>query len=150
MAVLESRLERSSPEYGENRTYMEGLIAELRERIAQVRQGGGEAAIARHRSRDKLLARERIEHLCDPETPFLEFSPLAAWDMYDGDAPSAGIITGIGVVEGQECLIIANDATVKGGTYFPMTVKKHLRAQEIAEQNAMPCIYLVEIGRAHV
>ncbi|HLJ80640.1 MAG TPA: carboxyl transferase domain-containing protein [Ktedonobacterales bacterium] len=148
MAVLESRLDHSSPEYTENRTYMEGLTAELRKRIAQVGQGGGEAAIARHRSRNKLLARERIEHLCDPDTPFLEFNPLAAWDMYEGDAPSAGIVTGIGVVEGQECLIIANDATVKGGTYFPMTVKKHLRAQEIAEQNALPCIYLVDSGGA--
>ena len=111
-------------------------------------EGGGAEAIAKHRERDKLLARERIETLCDPETPFLEFNPLAAWEMYDDEAPSAGIVTGIGVVEGQECVIVANDATVKGGTYFPMTVKKHLRAQEIAEQNDLPCIYLVDSGGA--
>jgi acetyl-CoA carboxylase carboxyltransferase component len=148
MAVLESRINRSAPEYLENRAYFEGLVAELRARIAQARQGGGEAAIARHRSREKLLPRERIERLADPDTPFLEFNPLAAWEMYDGEAPAAGIVTGIGVVEGQECVIIANDATVKGGTYFPVTVKKHLRAQEIAEQNGLPCIYLVDSGGA--
>ncbi|MGZ3602119.1 MAG: carboxyl transferase domain-containing protein [Ktedonobacterales bacterium] len=148
MAVIESRIDHSSTEYVENRGYFEGLVAELRQRIEQVKQGGGEAAIAKHRAREKLLARERIELLCDPDTPFLEFNPLAAWDMYDGDAPAAGIVTGIGVVEGQECVIIANDATVKGGTYFPMTVKKHLRAQEIAEQNHLPCIYLVDSGGA--
>ncbi len=115
-----------------------------------MQQGGGANAIARHRKRNKLLARERIQLLCDPDTPFLEFSPLAAWDMYNNDAPSAGIVTGIGVVEGQECIIVANDATVKGGTYFPMTVKKHLRAQEIAEQNHLPCIYLVDSGGANL
>ncbi|HKS68962.1 MAG TPA: carboxyl transferase domain-containing protein, partial [Ktedonobacterales bacterium] len=112
------------------------------------KRGGGEDAIAKHRTRNKLLARERIETLCDPDTPFLEFNQLAAWDMYDGEAPSAGIVTGIGVVEGQECVIVANEATVKGGTYFPMTVKKHLRAQEIAEQNGLPCVYLVDSGGA--
>jgi acetyl-CoA carboxylase carboxyltransferase component len=148
MAVIESRINTSSPEYQENVTYFTGLVAELRERIALVAQGGGEAAIERHRARNKLLARERIERLCDPDTPFLEFNPLAAWEMYDGEAPSAGIVTGIGVIEGQECVIIANDATVKGGTYFPMTVKKHLRAQEIAEQNELPCVYLVDSGGA--
>ena len=113
-----------------------------------VQQGGGAEAVAKHRKRNKLLARERIQLLCDPNTPFMELSPLAAWDMYDNDAPSAGIVTGIGVVEGQECVIVANDATVKGGTYYPMTVKKHLRAQEIAEQNHLPCIYLVDSGGA--
>ncbi|HKV85543.1 MAG TPA: carboxyl transferase domain-containing protein [Ktedonobacterales bacterium] len=148
MATIESRIDRSSSAYQENHAYFEGLIAELRERIALVKQGGGEDAIAKHRSRDKLLARERIEQLCDPDTPFLEFNPLAAWGMYKGDAPSAGIVTGIGVIEGQECVIVANDATVKGGTYYPITVKKHLRAQEIAEQNELPCVYLVDSGGA--
>src|SRR5258708_7753982 len=120
MAIMESRIDRSSAEYQENRTYFEELVVELRQHIEQVREGGGEAAIARQRAREKLLAGERIAMLCDPETPFLEFNSLAAWEMYDGDAPAAGIVTGIGVVEGQECVIIANDATVKGGTYFPM------------------------------
>src|SRR5207244_198026 len=123
-------------------------LALLRERIQLVQQGGGEDAIAKHRKRNKLLARERIQLLCDPDTPFLELSPLGAWDMYNNEAPSAGIVTGIGLVEGQECIIVANDATVKGGTYYPMTVKKHLRAQEIAEQNHLPCIYLVDSGGA--
>jgi acetyl-CoA carboxylase carboxyltransferase component len=150
MAVIESHVDRSHPDFQENGAYCEGLVAELRERVEQVKQGGGEAAIARHRSRDKLLARERIEMLCDPDTPFLECNPLAAWEMYDGEAPSAGIVTGIGMVEGQECVIVANDATVKGGTYFPITVKKHLRAQEIAEQNNLPCIYLVDSGGAYL
>ncbi len=148
MAIIESRLDRSSADYQENYAYFTELTTELRERIAKARAGGGESAIAKHRARGKLLARERIERLCDPDTPFLEFNPLAAWEMYDGDAPSAGIVTGIGVIEGQECVIVANDATVKGGTYFPMTVKKHLRAQEIGEQNHLPCVYLVDSGGA--
>jgi acetyl-CoA carboxylase carboxyltransferase component len=124
------------------------LVAELRERLVQVRAGGGEAAVARHRARGKLLARERIDLLVDPGSPFLELSPLAAWDMYDGEAPSAGIVTGIGVVGGREVAIVANDATVKGGTYFPMTVKKHLRLQEVAAENRLPCVYLVDSGGA--
>jgi acetyl-CoA carboxylase carboxyltransferase component len=148
MAVLESRVERNSAEYQENCAAMEGLVAELRERIAQVKQGGGADAIAKHRKRGKMLARERIERLCDPDTPFIEFNPLAAWGMYHDEAPAAGIVTGIGVIEGQECLLVANDATVKGGTYFPITVKKHLRAQEIGEQNRLPCVYLVDSGGA--
>ena len=148
MAVIESRVDRNSPEYQENYSYFTGLVEELRQRTEQIHHGGGERAIAKHRARHKLLARERIELLCDPETPFLEFNPLAAGGMYHDEAPSAGIVTGIGVVEGQECVIIANDATVKGGAYFPMTVKKHLRAQEIAEQNHLPCIYLVDSGGA--
>jgi acetyl-CoA carboxylase carboxyltransferase component len=148
MAIIETRVDRSSSEFQENTRYFQQLLEQLNERVRQVQQGGGEDAIAKHRKRNKLLARERIELLCDPDTPFLEFSPLAAWDMYDNDAPSAGIVTGIGVVEGQECVIVANDATVKGGTYYPMTVKKHLRAQEIAEQNHLPCIYLVDSGGA--
>src|SRR5688500_18893402 len=127
---------------------MEALVAELRERPAHVARGGGEKAVDRHRSRGKMTARERVDRLVDPGSAFLEFSALAAWDMYEGQAPGAGIVTGIGVVEGQECVVVANDATVKGGTYFPMTVKKHLRAQEIAEQNNLPCLYLVDSGGA--
>ena len=127
---------------------MDQLVAELRERTAQVARGGGEKALEKHRSRGKLTARERIDRLLDPDTGFLELSALAAWDLYDGQAPGAGIVTGIGVIEGRECVLVANDATVKGGTYFPVTVKKHLRAQEIAEQNRLPCIYLVDSGGA--
>src|SRR5689334_22035796 len=127
---------------------MEELVAEVRERTAQVALGGGEKALEKHRSRGKLTARERIDRLLDPDTAFLELSALAAWEMYDGQAPGAGIVTGIGVIEGRECVLVANDATVKGGTYFPTTVKKHLRAQEIAEQNRLPCIYLVDSGGA--
>jgi acetyl-CoA carboxylase carboxyltransferase component len=127
---------------------MDRLVAELRERTAQVALGGGEKAVERHRSRGKLTARERIDRLVDPDSAFLELSALAAWGVYDDQAPSAGIVTGLGVVEGQECVIVANDATVKGGSYFPLTVKKHLRAQEIGEQNNLPCIYLVDSGGA--
>ncbi len=148
MGIIESRVDRGTPEFQENARSMQAQIDQLSKTIQVVQQGGGEVAIARHHKRNKLLARERIQLLCDPDTPFLELSPLAAWDMYDNDAPGAGIVTGIGLVEGQECVIIANDATVKGGTYYPMTVKKHLRAQEIAEQNHLPCIYLVDSGGA--
>src|ERR1700681_3676436 len=148
MGILVTHLDRNSPEFQESIHHFQQEIDQLSQRIQQVQLGGGEDAIARHRKRNKLLARERVQLLCAPDTPFLELSPLAAWDMYDNDAPSAGIVTGIGVVEGQECIIVANDATVKGGTYYPMTVKKHLRAQEIAEQNHLPCIYLVDSGGA--
>ena len=148
MAVLTSQLDRDAEEFAQRRERMEELVAELRERTAQVARGGGEKAIERHRSRGKLTARERIDRLVDPGTAFLELNALAAWEMYDGGAPSAGIVTGIGVVEGRECVIVANDATVKGGSYFPLTVKKHLRAQEVAEQNRLPCIYLVDSGGA--
>jgi acetyl-CoA carboxylase carboxyltransferase component len=148
MGIIETRIDRNSQEFQENTDYFQQLLDQLNERVRQVQQGGGEAAIAKHRKRNKLLARERIELLCDPDTPFLELSPLAAWNMYHNEAPSAGIVTGIGLVEGQECIIVANDATVKGGTYYPLTVKKHLRAQEIAEQNHLPCIYLVDSGGA--
>ena len=148
MALLTSQVERDSETFGRRRERMEALVAELQERTAVVARGGGEKAVERHRSRGKMTARERVDRLVDPGTAFLELSALAAWDLYDGQAPSAGIVTGIGVVEGQECVIVANDATVKGGTYFPLTVKKHLRAQEIAEQNRLPCIYLVDSGGA--
>ncbi|MBA2332084.1 MAG: methylcrotonoyl-CoA carboxylase, partial [Actinobacteria bacterium] len=127
---------------------MEALVTELRERSALVARGGGEKSIERHRSRGKLTARERIDRLLDPGSSFLELNTLAAWEHYDGTAPSAGIVTGIGVIEGRECVLVANDATVKGGTYFPLTVKKHLRAQEVAQQNRLPCIYLVDSGGA--
>jgi len=148
MAVIESQVDRQDAEFIANQRAFIELLEQLRARINQVKQGGGRRAIERHRQRGKLLARERIALLCDPGTPFLELSTLAAWDMYNNEAPSAGIVTGIGLVEGQECVIVANDATVKGGTYYPMTVKKHLRAQEIAEQNHLPCIYLVDSGGA--
>jgi 3-methylcrotonyl-CoA carboxylase beta subunit len=134
--------------FDRRRERMEGLVAELRERTALVAAGGGERAVERHRSRGKLTARERVDRLVDPGTAFLELSALAAWDLYGGDAPSAGIVTGIGVVEGRQCVIVANDATVKGGSYYPLTVKKHLRAQEVARQNRLPCLYLVDSGGA--
>ena len=127
---------------------MEALVAELRERTAQAARGGGDAAVERHRSRGKMTARERIDRLVDPGSALLELNALAAWEMYDGEAPSAGVVTGIGVVEGRQCVVVANDATVKGGSYFPLTVKKHLRAQEVAAQNRLPCIYLVDSGGA--
>src|SRR3989440_4407748 len=147
MALLQSRVERTD-DFARRQARLEALVEELRARTARVAAGGGERASDRHRSRGKLLARERIDRLVDPGTAFLELNALAAWDVYDGQAPSAGIVTGIGTVEGRECVIVANDATVKGGSYFPMTVKKHLRAQEIAEQNHLPCIYLVDSGGA--
>jgi acetyl-CoA carboxylase carboxyltransferase component len=146
--LLTSQVERESDLFARRRDRMTALVAELRERTAQVSAGGGEKSVERHRSRGKLTARERVDLLVDPDTAFLELSALAAWDVYEGQAPSAGIVTGIGMVEGRECVVVANDATVKGGTYFPLTVKKHLRAQEIAEQNRLPCIYLVDSGGA--
>ena len=122
----------------------------MKQRLGQARSGGGQAAVDLHRSRGKLLARERIDALVDTNTPFLELSPLAAWEMYDDEVVSAGIVTGIGVVHGKEVVIVANDATVKGGTYYPITVKKHLRAQEIALENHLPCICLVDSGGAYL
>jgi acetyl-CoA carboxylase carboxyltransferase component len=147
MVVLESGVQRDEL-FERRRERMEGLVAELRERSAEVAQGGGAKATERHRSRGKLTARERVDRLVDPGGAFLELNALAAWDVYDGQAPAAGIVTGVGVVEGRECVIVANDATVKGGSYFPLTVKKHLRAQEVAEQNRLPCLYLVDSGGA--
>jgi acetyl-CoA carboxylase carboxyltransferase component len=148
VALLDTRVGPASAEFAANRDHNLALLADLRVRLKQVRGGGGDEAVRRHRARGKLLARERIEHLIDPGTPFLEFSALAANGMYDDEAPSAGIVTGIGQVEGKQVAIVANDATVKGGTYYPMTVKKHLRLQEIAEQNHLPCVYLVDSGGA--
>jgi acetyl-CoA carboxylase carboxyltransferase component len=147
MAVLASQVARDET-FERRRGRMEELVVELRERTGQIATGGGEKAVERHRSRGKLTARERIDRLTDPGTAFLELSALAAWELYDGQAPAAGIVTGIGVVEGRQCVVVANDATVKGGSYFPLTVKKHLRAQEIALQNRLPCIYLVDSGGA--
>ena len=147
MTVLKTEVVRDEV-FERRRTEMETLVSELRERTALVARGGGEKALERHRSRGKLSARERIDRLVDPSTAFLELNALAAWEMYEGDAPAAGIVTGVGVVEGRQCVIVANDATVKGGSYFPLTVKKHLRAQEVAAQNRLPCVYLVDSGGA--
>jgi acetyl-CoA carboxylase carboxyltransferase component len=148
VALLTSRIERDPDTFEHRRALMAELVAKLRERSAEVARGGGERATERHRSRGKLTARERVDRILDPGSAFLELNALAAWELYDGQAPSAGIVTGIGVVEGQECVVVANDATVKGGTYFPLTVKKHLRAQEVAQQNRLPCLYLVDSGGA--
>jgi acetyl-CoA carboxylase carboxyltransferase component len=146
--VLESRVDPSSAEFHENKGRMDGLVAELREGLARARQGGGEEAGRRHREQGKLLARERLERLLDPGTPFLEIGALAGFGMHEGQAPAAGLVCGIGRVLGREVMVVANDATVKGGTYFPITVKKHLRAQEIALENRLPCLYLVDSGGA--
>ena len=147
MALLQSRVERTD-DFARRQVRLDALVGELRERTAAVAAGGGERARERHEARGKLLARDRIDRLVDPGSAFLELNALAALDVYDNQAPSAGIVTGVGIVEGRECVIVANDATVKGGTYFPLTVKKHLRAQEVAEQNRLPCIYLVDSGGA--
>jgi acetyl-CoA carboxylase carboxyltransferase component len=148
VTLLTTRVERDGDVFAARRRRMEELVAELRERSATVARGGGEQALERHRSRRKLTARQRIDRLLDPGTAFLELNALAAWELYEGQAPGAGIVTGVGVVEGRECVVVANDATVKGGSYFPLTVKKHLRAQEVAAQNRLPCIYLVDSGGA--
>jgi len=148
MTALPTQIDTGGDEFAANAEVMRGLAAELRERAALVALGGGERARRRHTDRGKLLARERIELLLDPGAPFLELSQFAAWQMYSGDVAAAGVITGVGRVEGAECMIVANDPTVKGGAYHPMTVKKHLRAQEIARENRLPCLYLVESGGA--
>jgi 3-methylcrotonyl-CoA carboxylase beta subunit len=148
MDALDTHLDPSSDDFKANAERMQGLVDELKQRLEVARQGGGEKYVARHREQGKVPPRERIAALLDPGTPFLELSPLAANGMYDDEAPAAGMITGVGRISGRECLIIANDATVKGGTYFPMTVKKHLRAQEVALQNNLPCVYLVDSGGA--
>jgi len=150
MPVIDSKLNPRSAEFVANAAAMQVLVDDLRAHCEKITFGGGEAAREKHTGRGKLLPRERINQLLDPGTAFLEFSQLAAFNMYDNAAPCAGIITGIGRVKGLECVIVCNDATVKGGTYYPMTVKKHLRAQEIAEQNHLPCIYLVDSGGANL
>jgi 3-methylcrotonyl-CoA carboxylase beta subunit len=148
MPVLESRIDPKSPEFRANADRLQALVADLGAQLDRAAEGGGEKARAKHTARGKLLPRERIRALLDPGSPFLELSPLAAHGMYDDAAPAAGLLTGIGRVHGQEIVVVANDATVKGGTYFPMTVKKHLRAQEVALENRLPCVYLVDSGGA--
>jgi len=148
MDQLESHIDTKSDDFTENHRRMTALVAEYRERLGRVQQGGGPKYVARHREQGKLPARERIEQLLDAGSPFLELSALAAWDLYDNEAPSAGVITGIGRVSGRDVMVVANDATVKGGTYLPLTVKKHLRAQDVALQNRLPCVYLVDSGGA--
>ncbi len=150
MAVIISNINSTSGEFRANQTAMRALIAELKQRRAMAADGGPPRARERHLARGKLLPRERVMALIDPGAPFLEISPLAAWGMYDDDIHAAGIITGIGRVNGRECVIVCNDSTIKGGTYYPMTVKKHLRAEEIARENRLPCIYLVDSGGANL
>src|SRR4249920_2938362 len=148
MTILSSQVDTRSDIFKRNAQAMRGLVDDLRRRTEQVRLGGGEESRKRHVARGKLLPRERVRSLLDPGSPFLELSPLAALDMYDNEAPGSGVITGVGRVSGVECVIVCNDATVKGGTYYPMTVKKHLRAQEVAMENRLPCLYLVDSGGA--
>src|SRR6266481_4374250 len=148
MERIESHIKTDSPEFQQNHKQMESAVAALRLKIEKAREGGQEEARRRHTDRGKLLPRERIKRLLDSGTPFLELSVLAANGMYDDDAPAAGIITGVGRIHGREVVVVANDATVKGGTYYPITVKKHLRAQTIAIENHLPCVYLVDSGGA--
>ncbi|NBS45867.1 MAG: methylcrotonoyl-CoA carboxylase [Betaproteobacteria bacterium] len=150
MSVLESRLNTRSDEFQANAAAMQAMVDDLQQQVARAAVGGGESSRARHVARGKLLPRDRVQMLLDPGTPFLEMSPLAAHGMYNGDAPGAGVITGVGRVSGVDCVIVCNDATIKGGTYYPVTVKKHLRAQEVALNNRLPCIYLVDSGGANL
>src|SRR5262245_14621865 len=148
MELLESHLDVSSDEFKENAAHHRALANELKQKLAATQTGGGPDLVARHQSRGKLFVRDRIERLLDPGTAFLELSPLAANGLYDGEAPCAGLVTGIGTIHGRHVMVVANDATVKGGTYYPLTVKKHVRAQEIALENRLPCVYLVDSGGA--
>ncbi|MGH8161319.1 MAG: carboxyl transferase domain-containing protein, partial [Gammaproteobacteria bacterium] len=148
MPIIKSTIDRNGKEFAANREHMETLVADLRETLAKTALGGSERSRKKHLDRGKLLARDRIEALLDPGSPFLELSALAATGLYDDAAPAAGVVAGIGRIHGREVMVVANDATVKGGTYFPMTVKKHLRAQEVALENHLPCIYLVDSGGA--
>ncbi|MBB3167008.1 carboxyl transferase domain-containing protein [Simiduia aestuariiviva] len=150
MPILKSQINTRADDFAVNAEHLQAQVDDLNKTLADIHQGGGEKAQARHTARGKLLARDRIDALLDPGSPFLELSPLAAFDVYDDVVPAAGVITGIGRVNGQECVIVANDATVKGGSYYPLTVKKHLRAQTIADQNNLPCIYLVDSGGANL
>src|SRR5213082_920262 len=145
---LHSSIDPASSDFTRNAEVMRVLVAELRDKLSLVAGGGGEVSRARHTSRGKMLARERVDLLLDPGTAFLELSPLAAYGLYGGDVHSASVITGVGRISGRECVVVANDATIKGGTYYPMTVKKHLRAQDIARQNNLPCVYMVDSGGA--
>ena len=146
MFRIESKIDTKSADFKENAKSNKSVHSAFKERLEQVKLGGQEKSRQRHLDRGKLLTRDRVKKLLDKNTPFLELSSLAAWDMYDNNAPSAGIITGVGVVHGREVMVIANDATVKGGTYYPMTILKHARAQEVAETNHLPCVYLVDSG----
>src|SRR6188768_552980 len=148
MDLLDTQINPADAEFRGNASRMESLVAELRAQLTHARAGGGERYLQRHREQGKLPARERISRLLDPGSPLLELSALAAWDMYDKEAPGAGLVTGIGRVSGREVMIVANDATVKGGTYYPITVKKHVRAQQIALESRLPCVYLVDSGGA--
>jgi 3-methylcrotonyl-CoA carboxylase beta subunit len=150
MTVLHSQLNPRSADFAANAAAMRTVVEDLKAHLEKIAAGGGEAARAKHTARGKLLPRDRVQMLLDPGTPFLEVAPLAALNMYNNDAPCAGLIAGIGRVSGVDCMVVCNDATVKGGTYYPMTVKKHLRAQEIAQQNNLPCIYLVDSGGANL
>ena len=150
MSVLKSQINPRSAEYRANSDRIKGLVEDLKKKIETVSQGGDAAAREKHAARGKMLPRERVDKLLDPGSPFLEIGQLAAWGMYSGDVHSASIICGVGSISGRECVIVANDATIKGGTYYPMTVKKHLRAQEIAAQNRLPCIYLVDSGGGYL
>ena len=150
MPVLQTLVQPKSKEYQENKVAMVALVEDLREKVAGIAQGGGAAAIKKHKGRGKMKVRERIDHLIDPGSPFLELSQLAAYHVYSEPVPAAGIVTGIGIVQKTPCMIVANDATVKGGTYYPLTVKKHVRAQEIALENRLPCLYLVDSGGAYL
>jgi len=150
MSILQSRINTRSQEFAANAQSMNKLVCDLTQKVEAIALGGGQGARDKHLSRGKLLPRDRLRNLLDLGSPFLELSQFAAWDLYHNQVPAAGIITGIGRVNGIECMVVVNDATVKGGTYFPETVKKHLRAQEIAEQNHLPCIYLVDSGGANL
>ena len=147
MNVIRTKVDPRAEAFRANAAAMDALVADLRAKVGKIKQGGGAAARERHLGRGKLLPRDRVRALLDPGSPFLEFSQLAAFGMYGDEVPAAGLVTGIGRVAGRECLVIANDATVKGGTYYPVTVKKHLRAQEIARENRLACVYLVDSGR---
>src|SRR4029079_4047455 len=150
MPAIKSQLDVRSDEFRANAGRMRGLVDDLREKVGKVSLGGEQAARDKHSARGKLLPRERVRTFLDPGSPFLEIGQLAAWGMYSGDVHSASIICGVGRVSGRECVIVANDATIKGGTYYPMTVKKHLRAQEVAAQNRLPCVYLVDSGGGYL
>ncbi|MBT7616675.1 MAG: methylcrotonoyl-CoA carboxylase, partial [Calditrichaeota bacterium] len=146
MKRIQTKIDTNSDEFKSNSASMKSLVKELHSRLEEVKKGGPPQHVERHKKRGKLTARERIAGLLDPDSPFLELNPLAAYNIYKNDAPSAGIITGVGVVHGREVLVISNDATVKGGTYYPLTIAKHIRAQEVAMDNNLPCVYLVDSG----
>ena len=146
MKRLQTKIDTNSDEFKSNSESMKSLVSELHGRLEEVKKGGPPQHVERHKRRGKLTARERISRLLDPDSPFLELNPLAAYNIYKNDAPSAGIVTGVGIVHGREVLVISNDATVKGGTYYPLTIAKHVRAQEVAMDNNLPCVYLVDSG----